>query len=340
MLWDGLWAGRNSMASAGGKWLACLVLAGAAWGQSCLTGEDLEGPARAGLEAAARKYFELAVKGDVAGLQGSAISSVAKAFSGIAAAVRENQPSFSKAQMAVRATYLLTAQGDTPLERAEFLCGVFGKSGQTASSAVFVLNGLPPGRYGLVILDATGDGERYATSFVLQDVSGDWKLGGFYVKPVLSAGHDSGWFAERGRAFAAKGQSHNAWFYLLQARNLATLVPFMSTRETDRLYDEAQKVASADAPEGFPAELAGVGKVYKIKSAFAYGVAGEVNLVVKYEYADVSDTVKTYAENQAMAKALVTKWPELREGFGAIVARATEVSGKDFGTLVELKGLK
>jgi len=101
-----------------------------------------------------------------------------------------------------------------------------------------------------------------------------------------------------------------------------------------------QKVASADAPEGFPAEVAGVGKSYKIKSAFAYGVAGEVNLVVKYDSADVSDTVKTYAENQAVARMLVTKWPELRDGFAAIVTRATEASGKDFGTLVQLKDLK
>jgi hypothetical protein len=294
------------------------------------------------MEAAAGKYFDLAAKGDVAGLRESAIPSVAAAFSGIAAAVQENQAALSKAKSAVKATYLLTAEGTEPLERGEFLCGVFGKSGQTASSSVFVLNGLPPGRYGVVILDVTssGDDARYAVAFVLQDEGGNWKLGGLYVKPVLSAGHDGAWFAERARAFVAKSETHNAWFYFLQARNLATLVPFMSTRETDRLYDEMQKVASPDMPEGFPPELAGAGKAYKIKSAFAYGVAGEVNLVVKYEFADVSDTVKTYAENQAVARALVGKWPELRDGFTAIVVRATEASGKDFGTLVELKDLK
>ena len=337
MLRVGRWSGGKA-----GPGLVCLVLAAAAWGQICQTSEDLEAPVRARVESAAGKYFDLAGKGDVAGLKSSAIPSVAEAFSGIAAAVQENQASFSQAQSAVRATYLLTAEGDAPLERAEFLCGVFGKSGQTATSSVFVLNGLPLGRYAVVILNVTGKGqdERYAVAFVLQEMAGDWKLGGFFVKPVLSAGHDSGWFAERARRFAAKGQAHNAWFYFLQARNLATLVPFMSTRETDRLYDEAQKVGSADAPEDFPASLDAAGKAYKIKSAFAYGVAGEVNLVVKYEYLDVSDTVKVFAENQAVAKALVMKWPELRDGFGAIVARATEASGKDFGTLVDLKDLK
>jgi hypothetical protein len=106
------------------------------------------------------------------------------------------------------------------------------------------------------------------------------------------------------------------------------------------LYEEAQKVASADAPDGVPKELAGTGKAYKIKNAFAYGVAGEFHLVVKYESADVSDPVKAFAENQAVARALLAKWPELKDGFAAIETRATEASGRDFGTVVELRDLK
>jgi len=332
--------------------LALSLLVGSsvrASGQSCQAGEELETPMRTSLEAAALQFFGFAAKGDAAGLRSFAIPSVADNYSGIAAAVQDNQAALGQAKPKVRSEFLMTAAGDAPLDRVEFLCGVFGKLGQTSSSAVFTLNNLPPGKYGVVILDAGTDvpakpavldDARQAVAFILQDVSGVWKLGGFYVKPTLAAGHDSGWFAEQARAFAAKGQAHNAWYYFLEARNLASVVPFMSTRETDRLYDEAQKVASADGPDGIPSDLTGAGKQYKIKSAFAYGVAGEVNLVVKYEASDVSDTVKAYADNQAVAKALVTKWPELRDGFGAIVARATEASGRDFGTLVEIKSLK
>lgn len=333
--------------AAGELWVCIImggVLASVAQGQACLTGEDLEAPVRAGLEASAQKYFDLAAKGDVAGLKESAIPSVAGDFSGIAAAVRENQPSFAKAQAAVRSTFELIAAGDAPLERAEFLCGVFGKTGQTSSSAEFVLNSLPPGHYGIVILDvsskAAPDDGPYSVAFVLQQADADWKLGGLQVKALRSAGHDSAWFVEQARAFAAKGEMHNAWYYFLEARNLATVVPFMSTRATDRLYDEAQKIAPADALDGVPKELAGAGKVYKVKSAFAYGVAGEINLVVKFESADVSDAARSMAENQAVARALVTKWGELRDGFAAIEARATEASGRDFGTLVMLKDLK
>jgi hypothetical protein len=331
-----------------GAMCLCLVLgaimSSGAQGQACLTGEDLEGAVRAKMEAAGVKYFDLAAKGDVAGLKGDAIPSVAGDFSGIATAVQENQSSFAKSQAVVRSTFELMAEGDAPLERAEFLCGVFGKTGQTSSSAEFVLNSLPPGQYGIVILDVSNktapDDGPYTLGLVLQQVAGDWKLGGFQVKDVRSGGHDSAWFAERARAFAAKGETHNAWYYFLEARNLATVVPFMSTRATDRMYDEAQKVAPADALDGVPKDLAGAEKNYKVKSAFAYGVAGQINLVVKFECADVSDAARSAAENQAVVRALVMKWPELRDGFAAVEARATDASGKDFGTLVMLKDLK
>ena len=325
--------------------LALFLGTGLARGQSCQAGEELENATKTSFEAAALPYFGLAAKGDVAGLRSFAIPSVADSFSGIAQAVQENQAALAEATATVRSEFLLTVAGDAPPDRVEFLCGVFGKSGQTASSAVFTFNNLPPGRYGVVILDATGkatttDTEALAVAFILQEAGATWKLGGFYLKPTLAAGHDSKWFTERARAFAAKGQNHNAWYYLLEARNLASVMPFMSTRETDRLFDESQKAASTDAPDGIPIDLSSAGKGYKPKSIFAYGIAGEVNLVVKYELPDVSDGAKTYAENLAVAHALVSKWPELREGFGAIIARATEPSGKDFGTLVDIKSLK
>jgi hypothetical protein len=42
----------------------------------------------------------------------------------------------------------------------------------------------------------------------------------------------------------------------------------------------------------------------------------------------------------ALIHALVAKYPELRDGFAAIIARAVEPSGKDYGTMVEMKEIK
>ena len=42
----------------------------------------------------------------------------------------------------------------------------------------------------------------------------------------------------------------------------------------------------------------------------------------------------------SVMKALVTKFPELRDAFGGIVARGVEPSGKDYGSLMPMKDIK
>ena len=138
----------------------------------------------------------------------------------------------------------------TPDAHAEFYCGVFGKSGQTASSAVFYLDNLPAGKYGVVLLEANSAKGRTMFSVILQQAGTDWKLGGSVHQAAQVAGHDSDWFLARAREYKAKGQMHNAWLFYLQARSLISPLPFMSTLATDKLYDESQSVQPADIPGG------------------------------------------------------------------------------------------
>jgi hypothetical protein len=65
-----------------------------------------------------------------------------------------------------------------------------------------------------------------------------------------------------------------------------------------------------------------------------------LDLLVKYQAADVSNTGQTFQENMAVMKALITKFPELRDAFTGIVARAVEPSGKDYGSLMAMKDIK
>jgi hypothetical protein len=39
-------------------------------------------------------------------------------------------------------------------------------------------------------------------------------------------------------------------------------------------------------------------------------------------------------------KALIAKFPEFREAFAGVVARAVDPSGHDFGTLLTMKDIK
>lgn len=292
---------------------------------------------RSALVATGKRFYDLAAHGDAASLRQSAITSLATNFSGIEGAVKDNQANLSAAQPEQRPPFLLRAEGNEPLARAEFLCGVFGSQGQTRDSAVFVIPNLPPGNYGIVTLEAASAQGAHTVSFVLQQQAADWKLGGFYVRLTKVAGHDGNWFADRAREFKAKGQNHNAWFYYGEARELLVPVPFMATATTDKLYDEMQTVKPADLP---PADLTAGTKTYKITDLFPIPVGQDFDLVVRYQSADVSDTGRTFQDNAAVMKALVAKYPELRDAFAGIVVRAVEPSGRDYGSMQPMKDIK
>jgi hypothetical protein len=318
-----------------------IILSGALQAQTCLTSDDMDIPTKTALTTTGQRYFDLVAKGDSATLRQSAIPSLAGDFSGIEGAVKENQPNLAGAKATPRAPYLLKAEGTAPLQRAEFLCGVFGPNGQTATSSEFVIPNLPPGSYGIVTLDVPTAKGAYTVSFVLQQAGTDWKMGGFYAKSTQIAGHDGNWFADRARQFKAKGQLHNAWFFFAEARELLVPVPFMYTQKTDKLYDEMQASKPTDIPsDSATTDLAAAGKTYKLTALFPLTVANELDVVVKYQSADVSNTTQTFQENMTVIKALLVKYPELRDAFDGVVARAVEPSGRDYGSLLPMKDIK
>jgi hypothetical protein len=321
--------------------ITLILSVGFAHAQTCLTASDMDEPTRAALVSTAKRYFDMVARGDSATLRQNAIASLASDFSGIETAVKDNQANFSGVQPTVRPPFLLKVEGTAPLQRAEFLCGVFGRTGQTADSAVFVIPNLPPGNYAVVILDVPSAKQPDTVSFVLQQEGKDWKIGGLYIKESQIAGHDANWFADRARAFKTKGQNRNAWFYYLEARDLAVPVRFMYTQLTDKLADESETVKPTDLPaDASTVELAGAGKTFRLTALFPLAVGQDFDLVVKYQSADVSNTAQTFQDNSAVMKALLAKYPEFRDAFDGIVARAVEPSGRDYGSLLPMKDIK
>jgi len=308
--------------------------------ETCQTASDMDEATRSALTTAGQRFFDMVAKGDTAGLRQNAIASLAGDFSGIEGTVKDHQAALAGSHATARPPFLLEATGTTPIFRAEFFCGVFGKNGQTTNSAVFYLNNLPPGKYGVVILDAAGKTPT-AVSLILQQVGNEWKLGGLYIKATQLAGHDSDWFVARAREYMAKSQLHNAWFYYLEARNLISPLPFMSTLATDKLYDESQKAQAPDLPaEGKTVDLAAGTATYKLTDVYPEAVGNDLDLIVRYQVSDISNTNLTYQSNMAVIKAVAAKYPEIRDAFAAVVARAVAPGGHDYGTLLAMKDIK
>jgi hypothetical protein len=313
--------------------LVVLAWAGSAYAESCAAAAEMDEGARAALVNTGKRYFDMAARADSASLQQNSMPNV----SGFEALVKDNQANFSGAQATARPPYLLKAEGTAPIARAEFLCGVFGAQGQTANSAEFIISNLAPGNYGIVTLDVTSAKGASMLTFVLQQQGSDWKIGGFYIRPANISGHDGNWFAQQARNFKAKGQTHNAWFYYLEARELLAPVPFMYTQATDKLYDEMQTVKPSDLP---PADLLAGGKTRKLTDLFPVVVGSDLYVVVKYQSPDISNTAQTFQDNMEVMKGLAAKYPELRDAFAGIVARAVEPSGRDYGSMMPMKDIK
>lgn len=321
--------------------LVLLQLAVSSPAQTCQSAADMDAATRTAIETTAKRYFEMAAHGDAASLKQNAIPSLASSFAGVEAAVKDNQAALTGAQATIRPPFLLSADGAQPLPHAEFLCGVFGREGQTKDSAVFVLNNLPPGKYAIAVLDVNGGPSAIILTLVLQQIGADWKLGGFYAKSSQTTGHDAAWFVQHAREFKAKSQIHNASLYYLEAIALSAPVDFMSTLATDKLYDEAKSAQTADLPaNGNAVDLSAGGKTYHMTEVFPLAVGNDLDVVVKYQSPDISDTARAFQENTTLIKALVAKFPEFRGAFGGVVARAVDPSGHDYGTLLAMKDIK
>lgn len=321
--------------------ISLIVVTSAASAQMCQTSADMDAAVRTAITNAGQRYFDLAAKNETSAMKQSAIPTLAADFGGIENLVKERQPDLAGGQATLRNAFLLDNEQGVPNTRAEFYCGVFGKNGQTANSAAFYLDNLPPAKYAVVLMDATSPKGRTMFSEVLQQMGTDWKLGGLYIKSAQIAGHDSDWFLNQARQYKAKGQTHNAWFFYQEARSLISPLPFMSTLATDKLYDESQSLQPADLPAGGKTvDLAAGGSTFKLTSVFPEVVGNDLDLIVRYQSANVSNTNLAYQDNLNVIKALVTKYPEVRDAFAAVVARAVDVSGRDYGTLLAMKDVK
>jgi hypothetical protein len=322
--------------------LSVIAFASSAASQTCFTADDMDAATRSSLVSAANRYFDMLARGDSASVKQNSIPSVASNFAGLEATIKDNQQNLTGGRAASRPPFLLKAEGTAPLPKAEFLCGIFGAGGQTSNSAEFIIPNLPPGSYGVATMDVSTPKSAYMVSFVMQQQGTDWKVGSLFIVPSQIGGHDSNWFIEHARGFKAKGQNHNAWLYFIQGRQLAVPVPFVYTQLTDKLYDEAQTVKPPDFPvDGNTSDLpAPGGKTYKLTATFPLAVGQEFDLVVKYQAADVSNTGQTFQENMTVMRALLAKFPELKDAFDGIVARAVEPSGRDYGSLMPMKDIK
>jgi hypothetical protein len=317
--------------------LLAVAFACCAPAQTCFNGPDLDAPTRTAIESAARKYLDMSVHGDVAGLKANAIPAITGDFSSIERAVVTNKEFLAEGQASITGTYLLDAsQAKATLPRADFYCGIFN----SADRIGFFIPNLPPGRYAIVFQKVEGK-DPITLTLILQEMGGGWKLAGYYPRLDAIGGHDGQWYLSKAREYKGKGQAHNAWFYYLTAWDLLAPVNFMSTPQLDKVADEMQAARPADLPsDGAPMSLSAGGGVFKVTEIAPVPIDSNLYLRIVCSTAEAANPRQANQDNLAVIKALLAKYPEVREAFYGVVARAVDSSGHEYVTVLPMKDVK
>lgn len=305
--------------------------------QTCSSGTELNSATAAAINGAARQYFDMSTRGDVAGLKANAIPAVAGNFGGIEQAVVTNKSFLAQAQPRLAGTYLLDAtQSKGALQQAEFFCGIYNSPDRIG----FSIPNLPAGRYAVVIQKVEGKNPITLT-LILQDLGGSWKLAGYYPRLNAVGEHNGEWYLAKARDYKAKGELHNAWFYYVTAWDLIAPVNFMGTPQLDKLADEMQAARPNDLPSNqAPLSLSAGGKFFSVTELAPLPIESNLDLRVRYNSPDASNSGAAFQDNMAVSKAIVAKYPELRDAFFAVITRAVDNNGHEYGSVLPMKDIK
>lgn len=298
-------------------------LLGPARAATCTTEAQMTAAQRDSLAQAARKLAGLVQQGNVAAAKADTLPVVAANFDGIAASITALHPSIAQASVVIYDMYALDASTEPAGGgQVDFYCG--------SPVVVFNFTGLPPGKYGVVILHATGVPKPQQIALIFAEASPDqWQLAGFVSKPMLLAGHDGLWYWTQGRAYAQKNMDWDAWFYLQTAADLLNPADYVSSPNLGKLQQEAEKVRPSALPAGQPMTLTSNGQSYSITALAPSAEFGPLDLEINYsptasQVAILRDPVAARQQAVAIMQALLAQHPELRQAFHGMWVQANQ----------------
>jgi hypothetical protein len=268
-----------------------------------------------------------ALAGDIStqnydGLQGSLMPAVISEWEGMKSVAQSAKPLIEGGKMDWGNAYLLDATDLKGPADTQFFC-------TNADSSVTVtinLRSLPPGRYTLLLGDATGAPLAGQLAFILGTdaaAGGKWKLGGIFVREGALDGHDGVWYWTQARKLASSKAAWSAWYEYDAARWLLLPVDFLSSPHLEKLNREQQQTGSNPA-ESLPITVTGDGgKSWKVTGLRLDTALHHDDLGLAYESTGPQmDPAAQRAEAIAVMSGLLKTHPELRANFHGLWAYA------------------
>lgn len=296
--------------------------------ETCTTQSRMQPAERDGLVRSAQTIAALTAANNADGVKALTMPQFTTDFRGMADTIRSASPHLGNASFVPNTLWLLDASTaklgpDGSPQDAQFFCNLNGG----ASQVNFLIPALPPGKYGMVVLDAVGGADPYQVATLLREnAPGQWQLGGLFARATTVNGHDGVWYWKTARDYAAKKQGWNAFAYYTEAESLLRPVSFLTSPHLERLADERTKAAPAALSNGVSTSQPlvigdGKGAEIRVTSLGAEKAPGNGGIdLLAHVRADtqLNDPVASRARNLAAAKAIVAAYPELRSAFHGV----------------------
>ncbi|HEV2464266.1 MAG TPA: hypothetical protein VGT04_10695 [Acidobacteriaceae bacterium] len=303
--------------------LPAILVLPTAHAATCSSESQMQVSQRDTLANAVRGMAAEIQQGNVQALQAQTIPAVASNFGGIAATINRLKPLVQSATITIDDIYYLDASAEAAnAPQTQFFCGT--------RIVALTFQNLPPGKYALAIVHATGVPNPQQMSLILsENPPNHWMLAGFLAKPMVEAGHSGIWYWEHARNYASRKQDWAAWFYYQTAADLLRPAPFVASPNLQKLDHEMNAAKPPNLPGATPMMLSVNGSSFEIMSANITTTFGTFDLEVQYQpstaqLAALHDPTTARSQVVSVMTALLTQYPELRSAFHGIWVRANQ----------------
>lgn len=293
----------------------------AAYANSCAMQAQMTPAQRVELSNVARLLVAKVQSGDIAGLRNETLPAIASSFNGIANSAEALKPQIEQAGLTVDTLMVFEpTPGQQGPQGVQFFCG----TADSSMTVVLSFPSLPPGQYALAVVHATGVQKPQQISLILAKTpENQWKLAGFFAKPLMMAGQNGLWYWSQARQYAQKSMNWPAWFYYRIAAFLVDPVDFLSSPNTEKLQQETERVHPKDLPGDKPWALTADGIPFEVTKVDTSTTLGPLDFVVHYrptdsQAAQLRDPVSARKQAIGLMAGVLASHPGIKEAFHGI----------------------
>lgn len=299
---------------------------------SCTSQASMTQAERSAVAEASLRLLTAVGQQDTGSLKAALLPTEGGEWPAIHTAADQAVPLVDGGQMRLRNLYMIDASSATSTADTQVFCS----NAAGSLTVIITLAALPPGKYAVVLADATGAKLAGQIGLVLGLDRGTWRLGGLSVHAGALDDHDGVWYWSRARDLVRAESFWSASFSFDMARYLLVPFSFISSPNLEKLNREQRQIPRAPT---FPYTLVDGARTWKLTGIRPDSSLRHADLGVSYESVGASDPASFRTEAVTVLSAVLKAQPGLRENFHGMWAYAFKDGKQSFALELAMKDI-